>query len=225
MNVNSIGRLAALIGEAGRIQMLTLLLDGGHPASELAMAAAVSPQTASSHLAKLLSGGLVVCERRGRQRIFRLKDADVAAAIEALAALAPDEPVPAVPELRFARTCYDHLAGRLAIAVRDKLLKRDFLKKRGDLFALSPAGNRFFNTFDIDAESLLKQRRSFSRTCMDWTERRHHIGGSLGSALLSRFMEMKWLARMRQTRAVRVTPEGERGFERVFGIPCETLRS
>ena len=115
MDVKSITRVAALIGEAGRIQMLTVLLDsGGHSASELAMAAAVSPQTASSHLAKLLTGGLVVSERSGRQRLFRLTNADVAAAIEALGALAQDDRLPPVPELRFARTCYDHLAGMLA---------------------------------------------------------------------------------------------------------------
>src|SRR5215468_8834819 len=125
MNTTSITRIAGLMGEAGRIQMLTALLDGnGHSASELAMAAAVSPQAASSHLSKLLSGGLIVSERNGRQRLFRLKNRDVAVAIEALGALAHNPEHPAVPEIRFARTCYDHLAGILAIAVRDELLKR-----------------------------------------------------------------------------------------------------
>src|SRR5437762_2573140 len=111
MDAISITRIAGLVGEAGRIQMLTALLDGnGHSASELAMAAALSPQTASSHLSKLLSGGLVVSERRGRQRLFRLKNADVAVAIEALGALAHGPGTPSeIPEMRFARTCYDHL--------------------------------------------------------------------------------------------------------------------
>src|SRR5438552_860541 len=109
MNATSITRIAALIGEAGRIQMLATLLDGNrHSASELAMAATVSPQTASSHLSKLLSGGLVVSERSGRQRLFRLKNTDVAMAIEALGALAQHSESPAIPELRFARTCYEH---------------------------------------------------------------------------------------------------------------------
>src|SRR5438309_11433390 len=118
MNATSITRIAGLMGEAGRIQMLTTLLDGnGHSASELAMAATVSPQTASSHLSKLLSGGLVVSERSGRQRLFRLKNTDVAMAIEALGALAKESGTLAIPEIRFARTCYDHLAGVLAVAV------------------------------------------------------------------------------------------------------------
>src|SRR5882672_5106401 len=133
MDADSITRIAGLIGEAGRIQMLTALLDGNdHSASELAMAAAVSPQTASSHLSKLLSGGLVVSERSGRQRLFRLKNADVAVAIEALGALAQHSESPPIPELRFARTCYDHLAGVLAIALRDELLKREVIRHRAD---------------------------------------------------------------------------------------------
>jgi len=125
MNATSITRIAGLMGEAGRIQMLTALLDGnGHSASELAMAAAVSPQTASSHLSKLLSGGLIVSERNGRQRLFRLKNTDVAVAVEALGALAQHSGTSAMPEMRFARTCYDHLGGVLAIAVRNELLRR-----------------------------------------------------------------------------------------------------
>jgi DNA-binding transcriptional ArsR family regulator len=152
MDVNSITRIAGLIGEAGRIQMLTTLLDGNrHSASELAMAAAVSPQTASSHLSKLLSGGLIVSERKGRQRLFRLKNADVATAIEALGALAQDSGSPVMPELRYARTCYDHLAGVLAIALRNELLRRDVLRNRGEAFVLTTTGERFLRTLDIDA--------------------------------------------------------------------------
>ncbi len=225
MSFDSITRIAGLIGEAGRIRMLTALLDGhGHSASELAMAAAVSPQTASSHLAKLLSGGLLVSERKGRQRIFRLRSADVAAAVEALGALAGDTGSPAVPELRFARTCYDHLAGVLAISLRSELLKKDVLRNREDAFLVTPLGERFFRTLDINTDSLHGQRRSFARKCLDWTERQHHIGGALGAALLARFLEMKWLVRGRKTRAVRLTEDGERGFERVLGIRCGAVR-
>jgi DNA-binding transcriptional ArsR family regulator len=225
MDVTSIPRIASLIGEAGRIQMLTALLDGnGHPAAELAMAAGVSPQTASSHLSKLLAGGLIVSERRGRQRFFRLKNNDVAAAIEALGALAPDSRTSAMPEMRFARTCYDHLAGVLAIAVRNELLRKDKLRVSENAFMVTPAGKRLLHTLDIDTDSLRKLRRSFAHPCLDWTERHHHVGGAVGAALLSRFMEMKWLARMRDTRAVRATEAGERGFEKVFGIQCAAIR-
>jgi DNA-binding transcriptional ArsR family regulator len=226
MNVASITRIAGLIGEAGRIQMLTLLLDGnGHSASELALTAGVSPQTASSHLAKLLAGGLMVSERRGRQRLFRLKNTDVAVAIEALGALAQKSAAPAMPELRFARTCYDHLAGALSIELRNELLKKDVLQQRGDAFLLTSAGEHFLKTLDIDAEPLRGLRRSFARKCLDWTERHHHIGGAVGAALLSSFTQRKWLTAMRGTRAVRLTHEGERAFERVFSIRVAPLRS
>jgi DNA-binding transcriptional ArsR family regulator len=226
MDVTPIARIAQLIGEAGRIQMLTALLDGnGHSASELAMAAAVSPQTASSHLSKLLLGGLVVSERSGRQRLFRLKNVDVAVAIEALGALAQPSGASAMPEMRFARTCYDHLGGVLAIALRNELLRKRALRYQNDAFALTPAGKNFLRTLDIDADALCQLRRLFAYTCLDWTERRHHIGGAVGAALFSRFIELKWLARMRETRAVRLTHAGELGFERVFSIRCAVLRA
>jgi len=226
MDATSLTRIAGLIGEAGRIQMLTTLLDGnGHCASELAMAAAVSPQTASAHLSKLLSGGLVISERNGRQRLFRLKNADVAVAIEALGALAHNSGTSAIPEMRFARTCYDHLAGVLAIALRNQLLRKGALGHRKNAFTVTPAGKQRLHTLDINADLLHGLRRSFAHQCLDWTERHRHIGGAVGAALLSRFIEMNWLARMRETRAVRVTHAGERGFEHFFGIRCSALRA
>jgi len=232
MNVTSIEGVASLIGEAGRIHILTALLDGNsHSAAELALAAGVSAQTASSHLAKLVEGGLIVSERKGRQRFFRFKSTDVAVAVEALGALVQKptfvqkQPIPAMPELRLARTCYDHLAGVLAIALRNELLRKDILRHREDEFLLTATGERFLSSLDIDVESLRNQRRSFARKCMDWTERHHHVGGAVGAALLGRFLENKWLARIRGTRAVRVTHEGQRVFERLFAIRCSALQS
>lgn len=225
MDADSITRIAGLIGEAGRIKMLTALLDGTHhSAAELAMAASVSPQTASSHLAKLLAGGLVVSERRGRQRLFRIKNADVAVAIEALGALAQPARSPSMPEIRFARTCYDHLAGVLAIALRNELLRKGAILHSKDAFLVTPTGEQMLRTLHVDTDSLRGLRRSFAYRCLDWTERGHHIGGALGAALLCRFLEMKWLARMRDTRAVRLTHAGERGFERIFNIRGNALR-
>jgi DNA-binding transcriptional ArsR family regulator len=225
MNVDSMTRIAGLIGERGRIRMLATLLDGGaHSATELAMAADVSPQTASSHLSKLAAGELIRSERCGRQRFFRLKSAEVAAAIEALGALAQGPPQ-AVPEVRFARTCYDHLAGMLSIAVIGDILKRGVLRRRGDELVLTPAGEDFLLTLGIDVQPLRRLRRAFVRPCLDWTERHHHIGGAIGAALLARFFEMGWLAHIRGSRAVRVTAPGERAFERVFGIRCSALAS
>ncbi len=226
MNASSITRIAGLIGEAGRIRMLTTLLDGkSHSASELAAAAGVSAQTASSHLSKLLSGNLVDSERNGRQRLFRLKSAEVAAAIEALGALARAPEAAAIPEMRFARSCYDHLAGTLAIAVRNELLRRGAIRERGPAFELMPAGDELLRDLDIDPDSLRRLRRSLARKCLDWTERHYHIGGAVGAALLSGFLEKNWLAPARGTRAVRVTHAGERAFEEVFGIRCTALRA
>ena len=225
MNATTIVRIASLIGEAGRIRMLTILLDGdAHSASELAIAADVSPQTASSHLSKLLLGGLIASERNGRQRLFRLKNRDVAAAIEALGALAHDPATPELPEIRFARTCYDHLAGVLAIALRNELLRQGALLRRTDAFHITSKGKHLLRTLDLDPDALSKLRRSFAHPCLDWTERHHHIGGAVGAALLSSFLQRKWLARVRGSRAVRVTHAGERGFEETFGIRCAALR-
>jgi DNA-binding transcriptional ArsR family regulator len=227
MDANSITRIAGLIGEPGRIRMLTMMLDGRrHSASELAIGADVSAQTASSHLGKLLQGGLIVSERRGRQRLFQLKTTEVAVAIEALGALATESrPASAMPELRFARTCYDHLAGALSIAMRHDLLRRGALRNQQEDFVLTHEGERFLQKLGIDAAPLRALRRSFARKCLDWTERHHHVGGAVGAALLGRFFEMKWVARMRDSRAVRITEEGERQFERMFGVRCAALRS
>ena len=226
MESTSIARVASLIGEAGRIQMLTSMLDGnGHSASELANAANVSPQTASSHLSKLLYGELVVCERNGRQRLFRLKNANVAAAIEALGAIAQSPENASMPGIRFARSCYDHLAGVLAIALRNELIRSGALRHSQEGFALTSAGKQLLRMLDVDTDSLKNLRRSFATKCLDWTERHHHLGGAVGAALLSRFIERKWLARMRDTRALRLTQAGERGFEHVFGVHCAELQA
>ena len=226
MNVTSIQQIAALIGEPGRIRMLATLLDGNrHSASELAMAADVSSQTASSHLSKLLDGGLIACEREGRQRLFRLKNADVATAVEALGALARNPANQPVPEIRFARTCYDHLAGVLAITLRNELLNQGIIRAHQDAFLVSRKGKQVLRGFEIEVEQLHALRRKFAPACLDWTERYHHVSGALGAALLSRFLEMNWLARVSRTRAVRVTHAGERGLEKAFGIRCAALRA
>ena len=225
MNAGSITQVASLIGDRARIRMLAEMLDGhSHSASELAVAANVSAQTASSHLAKLSVGGLIIPEQKGRQRFFRLSGTDVAVAVESLGALAHTNHAPAMPELRFARTCYDHLAGALAIALRDQLLKKGILKHKADSFLLTPSGEQFLRSLKIESGPLRELRRSFSRKCLDWTERHHHLGGALGAALLSRFFEMKWLVRMRSTRALRLTHEGEAGLERVFGVRSAEIR-
>ena len=219
-DTSAVARIARLIGEVGRMQMLIALLDGNaHSASELAIAAEVSNQTASSHLAKLLAGGLIAAERSGRQRLFRLKNADVAATVEAIGALAnTHQHFAPMPEIRFARSCYDHLAGVLAIAVRDGLLQQDAIRRQPNGFVVTPSGEEILRTLEIDTALLHRQRRSFAYACLDWTERSHHLGGSLGAALLSRFLDMKWVARRQGTRALRLSHAGYLGFEKLFGI-------
>lgn len=226
MPADSVAKISQLIGEPGRFRMLIALLNGnGCSASELAMAAGVSPQTASSHLTKLLSGGLVACEQSGRQRVFQLKSRDVAAAVEALGALAHGERESSVPEIRFARTCYDHLAGMLAIALRNELTQRGVLRQGENGFEVTRQGQQRLKDLSIDVDSLRRMRRGFGNRCLDWTERHPHIGGALGAALLARLLELRWIARVRGTRAVRVTHAGERGLEEMFGIRCAKLRA
>lgn len=226
MNVKSIEQVAALIGEAGRIQMLTALLDGqSHSAGDLALTAGISAQTASAHLSKLVAGGLLAVDCKGRQRLFRFKSPEVAVAVEALGALARRPKTRATPELCVARTCYDHLAGALSIALRDQMLRKGLLHQQGNHFFVFVDGECFLRDMGIDVAPLRGLRRSFARKCLDWTERDHHIGGAVGAAMLTGFLEKKWVARIHGTRAVRITHEGQQVFERVFSIRCSALRS
>jgi len=200
--------------------MLIALLDGrALPAGQLAIIANVAPQTASSHLTKLVDGQLLAVEQQGRHRYFRLANRDVAHAIEALLAIAPrSSPAARKPftgrppddALTYARTCYSHLAGRLAVNLVDALLERRLLADDSNRFGITQRGRTWFAQLGIElTEQQMKEPR-FARRCLDWTERRHHIAGHLGSAMLTRFRELKWIAPVRDSRAVRVTLEGER---------------
>jgi hypothetical protein len=205
--------------------MLFALLDGRElPASELASRAGASPQSASGHLGKLVAGGLLVATAVGRQRLFRLASPDVAHAIEALATIARPTPVVSLSQtttmqrLREARSCYDHLAGRLGVAVTDHFVERGTITLSGRAFAITTRGERFFRSLGIDVDSARENRRSFARACIDWSERRPHLAGSLGASVLERFLAAGWIARNAQDRALRVTPEGRVEFERRFRI-------
>jgi len=213
--------IAALFSDPGRSAMLVALADGSAlPAGELAMVANVAPQTASSHLAKLVDGQLLEVERQGRHRYYRLASIDVAHAIEALLAIAPrtDGAVPAKSgghrppggALSYARTCYSHLAGRLAVKIAEELQVRGFMVKRDDQFAVTQRGREWFSQLGIQITAQQMKDARFARRCLDWTERRHHVAGHLGSSMLVRFRELKWIAPVRDSRAVRVTLEGER---------------
>jgi len=224
---------AALIGDPTRAAILMALLDGRfQPASALAYAANVTPQSASNHLARLLDGGLLAVERQGRHRYYRLASPDIAAALEALAVIAPSprhlcEPLTQKGRtLRFARCCYDHLAGQLGVAVTDALLRRGILRvdaSRARYYEISTSGHAWFVALGIDPAARRAGKPLHARCCLDWTERRYHLAGSLGTVLLERFETLGWLQRQRETRAVQVTPDGCDGLLALLGIDCQSL--
>lgn len=213
----SIVRIAALIGDHTRAEVLTALMaDRALTASELAHLAGVSKPTISAHLAKLLDAGLLAVESQGRHRYFRLADRDVAQLLESMMGVAFRtgavrlKSSPREPALRKARVCYDHLAGELGVLAYESLLRQKVLTlKNGDLH-LTRKGRDWFQDFGIDVDAAASERRALCRTCLDWSERRQHLAGSLGSALLDHVQELGWARRAKDSRVIIFTPNGER---------------
>jgi DNA-binding transcriptional ArsR family regulator len=216
MNVKKdLADIAALIGEPTRIVMLWSLVGGqARPASELAFYANVSAQNASAHLARLVEAGLLAVEARGRHRYYRLAGAEVAHVIEALAALAPSAREMAglgprqTPDLKYARTCYDHLAGRVAVEICAALKDKGYLSPAGADFEVTGKGEKLFHDLGMEIGELRQQRRAFARQCPDWSERRPHLAGALGASLLEQMFRRGWIARVRSSRIVRMTAKG-----------------
>jgi DNA-binding transcriptional ArsR family regulator len=219
-----IAAVASLVGDPARSRMLTALMDGrARTAKELAYGAGITPQTASSHLAKLLRARLLAMERQSRHRYFRLATPSVAHAVEALMAVSPARPRATVADLpldalRLARTCYDHLAGRLAVAMADRLSARNFIVLSEGAAAITQKGDRFFRDFGLDLDRDAKSTRPLCRTCLDWSERRSHLAGRLGAALCQHCLDLGWIKRGKDSRAVIFTPSGIEGFHKTFGI-------
>jgi DNA-binding transcriptional ArsR family regulator len=224
-----IARVAALVGDPARSNMLTALMTGrALTASELAHQAGVTPQTASSHLAKLEAGGLVEPEKQGRHRYYRLTGPDVAGVLESLAGLAARaghmrlRTGPKDPALRHARVCYDHLAGDLGVQMLDSMKKQGVIRQSKQAIELTTEGKRFLaSTLQISVEALAHPRRPVCKACLDWSERRHHLAGTLGAALMTRFTELKWAARDASpgSRVVNFSRNGEKRFAALFGEP------
>ena len=222
----SVAGTASLIADPARASMLLALVDGrALTAGELAFSAGVTAQTASSHLARLLDGGLISVEKQGRHRYFRLAGAHVARALEQLAEIRPLGPVRrkaptrSARELRFARCCYDHLAGWLGVAVTEALTEREFLVAAPDkLFELTPAGAEWFAGAGVDMRALKASRRGLARQCLDWTERAHHLAGPLGTAFMGAMCESGWLRRAAGSRAIALTPRGQLEMKRRLGL-------
>jgi len=215
--------VAALIGNPACANMLMALLAGpALTATELAQEAGLTLSTVSGHLDRLEKAALVVVERQGRHRYFCLADPDVAHALEALMPVATRaghlrvRTGPRDPELRRARSCYDHLAGDLAVRMFDRLVERRLLTRRGDEVRVTRDGTKFFECAGIDVGALEGGRRPLCRPCLDWSERRSHLGGTLGAAILDYVVDRRWAVREAKSRVVRFSPAGEQKMKAWF---------
>ncbi|MFN3248452.1 ArsR/SmtB family transcription factor [Roseibium album] len=220
-----IARIGALIGDPARANILSALMSGkALTATELAAEAGITGQTASSHLKKLQEGGLLIQAKQGRHRYFTLSGPDVGTTLEALMGLAARKghlrtrTGPRDPAMRTSRVCYDHLAGDMAVRIFDSLQTRDFLKITQDKggLGLTASGEDFVTGFGVDLAGLRLSRRPICRACLDWSERRNHLAGSLGAALLVRFQEEGWLRREKDSRVVHISSHGHENLNRLF---------
>jgi DNA-binding transcriptional ArsR family regulator len=215
----NIARIASLLGDPARADVLTALMaDRALTATELSAIAGVTKQTMSSHLSKLVDARLVAVDPLGRHRYFRLADADVADLLESLMGVAFRTGAvrllasPREPALRKARVCYDHLAGELGVSAFESLLAGGVFARSADGVRLTETGISWFADLGIDTAALAGQRRTLCRPCMDWSERRQHLAGALGCALLSRVCELKWAKREKGSRVIRFTPRGQQSL-------------
>jgi DNA-binding transcriptional ArsR family regulator len=218
-----IARIAALIGEPARAAMLLALGDGrALPAGELAAHAEVSASTASEHLRRMREAGLVERVRQGRHQYYRLASDQVGATLESLMLVAsqgapPGRPASRVdPLLQAGRTCFSHLAGRLGVGICDALITRELARIEGEIAHFSPEGIALLADFGVDVRRL--GRHPSSTTCIDWSERRHHLSGPVGVAIYKRCLDLGWIRRHLDSRAVSITPVGQTGLRRVFGF-------
>lgn len=218
-----IALLGSLIGDPARANMLMALLNGmALTATELAGVAGITLQTASSHLKKLENGGLLKQRKQGRHRYFSLSDDEVASVLENLTWLAAKKghvrvrTGPKDPALRKARVCYNHLAGEMGVLMYDSLVSRDYIALGRDDLKLTPTGTNFVSELGIDADALTKLRRPVCKSCLDWSARRSHLAGALGTALLDRFFALGWAKREEGNRIVNFSKNGEAEFQRLF---------
>ena len=220
-----IAQIGALIGDPARANMLTALMSGkALTATELAGAAGITLQTASSHLSRLEAGKLIRQRKQGRHRYFSLFDDDVGLLIESLMGFAASRGLlrqrlgPKDPSLRKARVCYNHLAGDFGVRMLDSMIAEEIIEGQDDALALTAAGRNRMAGLGIDLDTLSKRRRPLCRTCLDWSERRSHLAGSLGEALLTLFLDKGWAKREADSRRIRFTATGERTFLELFPV-------
>jgi DNA-binding transcriptional ArsR family regulator len=220
-----IAEVAALVGDPARANILAALMGGrALTAGELVYAAGVSPQTTSGHLARLADGRLIACVKQGRHRYYRIASHRVAEMLEGIMAVVADAPPRYRPPskledaMRIARTCYDHFAGKLGVGLTDALCAHGHVSLADEGGEVTESGVAFFEKFGVDLGAARGRRRIFCRPCLDWTERRPHLGGSIGAALAQRCFDLGWVARTRDSRALAVTRSGQRGLSETFGL-------
>jgi DNA-binding transcriptional ArsR family regulator len=215
-------RVASLIGDPVRSMMLWSLLDGrAYTATELAVHSSTSLQNASMHLKKLLEANLLVVEKQGRHRYFKFRNDEVAYAIEALAMLVPktaEAEVTRKSGVRFCRTCYDHLAGEAGVRITEALVKKDLLSNSKTAYTVTGKGIMWFKKWDINIAELSLQKRSFARKCLDWSERKHHLAGALGAALLDTMIRLHWVRRVQHSRSIIITSKGQQALYEELGL-------
>jgi DNA-binding transcriptional ArsR family regulator len=218
-------QIAALIGDPTRATILWTLLEGkAFTATELAITAGTSPQNISMHLAKLMQADLLCVERQGRHRYYKFARKEIAYVIEAMANLIPQ---PATTKnlhtentsaIKYCRTCYDHLAGKVGVLITDSLVQQKVIIIRNNSFEISNKGRKWFSGLDINIDDLKQERRFFLRPCLDWSERRHHIAGSLAASLLDKMLSADWLRKTKNSRAIIITGKGQKKLYEYFKI-------
>jgi len=222
---NYFGHIASLIGERSRAMMLWNLLDGrAYTATELAITADVSLQSASNHLSQLVRARLLVTEKQGRHKYYRFASDRVAQAIENIAGLMPPPPFgksinqSPLTGIKYARTCYDHLAGKIGVQLTHSLLQNKWLIAFNDRYEISNAGNKQFENMGIDITATQKLARKFAYPCLDWSERNHHLGGALGAALLQSMIQKDWLRKTKHSREIVITGKGGVEISKLFKV-------
>jgi DNA-binding transcriptional ArsR family regulator len=229
VHIVSFAEIGALVGDPARANMLEALMDRrALTAKELALLAGITPQTASGHLSKLLTAGLIIMEQHGRHHYHSLASAEIARMLESMQQVASTQNIrhagrtirtgPRDAAMRIARGCYDHMAGTLAVSMTDAMLGRGQIEFDGDGGSVTDKGKSFLEKFGIDIAVAAQSKRVFCRPCLDWSERRYHLAGAVGAALMHRTLELKWVKRQDNTRALAITRAGQDGFQKTFGI-------
>lgn len=227
---NQFSEIASIIGDKVRAVMLWFLLDGrAYTARELAICANVSPQSASNHLLKLVNAHVLAVEKQGRHRYYTYANPEVAQVVESMASLVTLSPAhkrkerPQLNEFTHARTCYDHLAGKVAVQVTDALLKKGVIAICDKAYEVTPYGQDWFTEVGVPLHEVKLQKRSFAHQCLDWSERKHHIAGALGASLLEAMCKNDWIRRKKNTREVSITSLGKQELKNRLNIQIAEL--